>query len=95
MREAGRVKRLRLECLLNNLKTSQEREAKGSQHEPNPGPIGPALGEESEMARKKVTVPASRAAAKARGGGMPARPMPGGKVRVPASRAAARARRGK
>jgi len=47
------------------------------------------------MARKKVTVPASRAAAKARGGGMPARPMPGGKVRVPASRAAARARRGK
>ena len=93
MREAGRVKRLRLECLLNNLKTSQERDGKGS----HPGSPIPSLTlrEESEMARKKVTVPASRAAAKARGGGMPARPMPGGKVRVPASRAAARARRGK
>ena len=45
------------------------------------------------MARK-VKVPASRAAARARPGSAAATPKAGGMVKVPASRAAARARRG-
>lgn len=52
-----------------------------------------ASNKERVMARK-VKVPASRAAAKARPGGPPAMPMGGGKVKVPASRPAAMARRG-
>jgi len=47
------------------------------------------------MARKTVKVPASRAAARARGRAGPAIPVGRGVVKVPASGKAARARRGK